>query len=166
MSHTLLLTLAVLFASPGAGQQPAARGDTSQEISKLLDMKPFPVGDSDAPLLKLQKERFNARLEAARLYAQAVQAGAMNTQQFYELLAVLASNAVDVEPKPEQKVKWMELRVDVLRSQEAMARKRAEVGAENASASLLAKAARIDAEIDLLRLKESLKGDKGTGERK
>jgi hypothetical protein len=166
VSHTLLIPFAVLFPSPAAGQPPAARGDTTPQISKLLDMKPFPVGDSDGPLLKLQKERFNARLEAARLNAKAVQAGAMNTNQFNELLAVLASNAADVEPKPEGKVKWMELRVDVLKSQEAMARKRAEVGVENASASLLAKAARIDAEIDLLKLKESLKGDKGTGERK
>ena len=76
---------------------------------------------------------------------------------------MLASNAADVEPKADAKVKWMELRVEVLKSQEAMARARVEAGAENASATLLAKAARLDAEIDLLKLKESLKADKGGG---
>jgi hypothetical protein len=152
--------LAALFAP---AQQPAARDDVPPDVSKLLDVKPFAVGDADGPLLKLQKERFNARLEAARLQAQAVRVGALNTQQLNDLLAVLASNAVDVEQQPEAKVKWMELRVTVLKIQEAMALKRVEAGAENASASLLARAARIDAEIDLLKLKESLKGDKGTG---
>ena len=156
------LAAALAFLAPAA--PPAA--DTSPALSKLLDMKPFPVADSDAPLLKLQKERFNARLEAARLQAQAVRAGSFNTQQLNDLLAVLASNAVDVAEKPDDKVRWMEMRVEVLRSQEAIARKRAEAGAENAAASLLAKAARIDAEIDLLKLKDSLPGGKGPGERK
>jgi hypothetical protein len=59
-----------------------------------------------------------------------------------ELLAVLASNGADVETTAEGRVKWMELRVEVLKSQEARARKRVEAGAENAAASLLARAAR------------------------
>lgn len=164
MSQPSLLgaILAALLA-PAPTQQPTPKTDPPPDLSKLLDVKPFPVHDSDSPLLKLQKERFNARLEAVRLQKQAVRAGAMNTQQLAELLAVLASNAVDVEPKADGKVKWMELRVEVLRSQETIARKRAEAGAENAAASLLATAARIDAEIDLLKLKESMKG---AGERK
>jgi len=150
-------------AAPGLAQQPAPKSDPASDLTKLLAIKPFEVGDSDAPLLKLQKERFNARLEAARLQVQAVRVGALNTQQLSELLAVLASNAVDVEQKPADKVKWMEMRVGLLKGQEEMARRRVEAGAENASASLLAKAARIDAEIDLLKLKESLKGDKPPG---
>jgi hypothetical protein len=155
----LLVVIALI-----APQQPA--DNTPPELAKLLEMKPFPVVDSDGALLKLQKERFNARLEAARLQARALRAGALNSEQFNELLAVLASNAVDVAEKPDEKVKWMEMRVEVLKSQEAIAQKRAEAGAENASASLLAKAARIDAEIDLLKLKHSLKDAKTTGERK
>jgi hypothetical protein len=168
VTHTSLLgaLLAALFAPATPHQQPAAKDGTPPEVAKLLDIKPFPIGDSDSPLLKLQKERFNARLEAARLHAQAVRVGALNTYQFNELLTALASNAVDVEQMPEEKVKWMELRVDVLKRQEEMARRRAEAGAENAAASLLAKAARIDAEIDLLKLKDSLKGGKGTGGRR
>ena len=70
---------------------------------------------------------------------------------------------MDVEQKPADKVKWLQMRVDVLKGQEDIARRRTEAGVENASASLLAKAARIDAEIDLLKLKESLKGDKPPG---
>jgi hypothetical protein len=62
VSCTLLPVLAALFAFPAAGQLPPARGDAPPDLSKLLDAKPFPVGDSDAPLVKLQKERFNARL--------------------------------------------------------------------------------------------------------
>ena len=162
---SLLRPLAVVAgvlapAAPGFGQQPGSKADAGPE-AKLQSIKPFPIGDSDAPLLKLQKERFNARLEAARLQLQAARAGALNTQQLYELLGMLASNAVDVERKPEDKVKWLQMRVDVLKGQEDIARRRAEAGAENASASLLAKAARIDAEIDLLKMKESMKGDKG-----
>jgi hypothetical protein len=165
----LALAGMLTLPAPGFAQQPGQKADTAPDLSKLLDIKPFPVGDSDAPLLKLQKERFNARLEAARLQLQAVRAGALNTQQFNDLLTMLATNAVEVERKPEDKVRWLQMRVDVLKSQEAIARKRTEAGVENASATLLAKAARIDAEIDLLKLKESMKGDKadkGSGGRK
>lgn len=155
------LTAVVLALSPA----PQAARDTPPEVAKLLMLKPFPAAEADGALLKLQKERFNARLEAAQLQLQAVRAGALNAQQLNELLAVLASNAADVEPKAENKVKWMEMRVEVLKSQEAIARARVEAGAENPSASLLAKAARLDAEIDLLKLKDALKADKGGGGR-
>src|SRR5437763_15797729 len=128
-------------AAPGLAQQPAPKSDPASDLSRLLAIKPFEIGNSDAPLLKLQKERFNARLEAARLQVQAVRAGALNTQQLSDLLATLASNAADVEQKPEDKQKWLQMRVDVLKTQEETARRRAAAGVENASASLLAKAA-------------------------
>src|SRR5579885_816562 len=59
---SLLRPLAVVagvlgLAAPGTGQPPDAKGGTAFDVEKLLAIKPFEVGDSDSPLLKLQKER-------------------------------------------------------------------------------------------------------------
>lgn len=72
---------ALLAAATALFVAPPQAGTVPPELAKILDVKPFPVADSDGALLKLQKERFNARLEATHMYLQAVRAGALNTQQ-------------------------------------------------------------------------------------
>jgi hypothetical protein len=161
LPRALVVTAAVLAsAALAAGQQPAAKAEPDSALEKLLAAKPFPVGSDDTPLVTLQKERFNTRLEVAKIQARAYRAGALSPQDFNGLLAVLASNGADVEAKPADKLRWLELRVGVLRGQEELAQKQAKAGPLNAADYLQAKAARLDAEIDLFKMKESARAGK------
>jgi hypothetical protein len=164
-----LAVIAAVLASAAltAGQPPATKAEPNSALEKLLTAKPFPVGSDDSPLVTLQKERFNTRLEVAKIQARAFRAGALGTRDFNDVLAVLAANGAEVEQKPEDKLKWLELRVEVLRGQEELARRQAKAGPLNAADYLQAKAARLDAEIDLFKMRESARAarDPARGDR-
>ena len=147
----------VLTAVAAAAQPPG--GESKPILDRILEMKPVPPGESDTPLRKLQRERFNARLAAVQTQAKAVQAGAAAPQDLAALVSQLVADGADLEAKPADRVKWLEMRVDALREYEKLAKTRGEVGGISPVLVNLAVAARADAEIDLLRLKESLKNE-------
>jgi hypothetical protein len=144
--------LAVVVAQP-----PAGKDDARSVLTRVLDLKPAPADPNDAPIRKLRKERYNARLEATKALAQTVKAGATAPNELTGLVMVLAENAADLEDDPAGRVRWLQLRVDVLREQERLARRRVKAAATFAGEAALATAARADAEIDLLMYQEFLK---------
>jgi hypothetical protein len=139
----------------------AAQPDREDLFPKLPPPAAATAGDT--PLKKLQKERFNERLKAAEKINAALRSGQVTGADFdgyVRLLLTLADNGAELEGKPADRVKWLELRIEVLKRAEKIASDRTAAGSEPAQVLHLAKAARLDAEIDLLKLKESLKPDK------
>ena len=147
----------MLFPVDGGSQPPALKEDTRPVLDRLLDLKPTVVAPADTPLRKLQKERYNARLDALRFQARAVQVGAAARGELTQLIMVLAENAADLEDQPGDRVKWFQIRVDALKEQEKLTRQRAEASGTFPGESGLATAARADAEIDLLLLRDFVK---------
>lgn len=137
--------------------QPPAKPDPGSVVARILELKPAPAAAADHPIRKLQKERYNARLEAAKALAQTVRAGATAAGELTGLVMVLAENAADLEDDPAGRVKWLRLRVDLLKDQEAAAMAQVKAGASRPGEASLATAARADAEIDLLMFQEFLK---------
>ncbi|MDB5309522.1 MAG: hypothetical protein JWO38_3724 [Gemmataceae bacterium] len=150
----------VLAATPVATLPAADPDDSRPVIVRIGDLKPAPADRADRPIRKLQKERFNARLAAAQLQAKAVQAGTGSARDVTILIVRLAENGADLEDRPADRVKWFQMRVDVLRDQEQLEEQRAKAGASPPTDANLATATRADAEIDLLKLKDSLEGKK------
>jgi hypothetical protein len=153
------LVLAVITV-PAPSAAADGRVETRPVLDRVAGMKPVPTNSSDSQLRKLEKERFNARLAAAQVQVQAVQAGTGSIHDLSPLILRLAENGADLEEKPADRVKWFQMRVDILREQEQIALERFKAGASPVTSVHLATAARADAEIDLLKLKESLKGGK------
>jgi hypothetical protein len=156
-------SLAVLLLAPGIATAQPPKQDEASPLPRILALKPVAASEDDSPIRKLQKERFNARLAAAQMQYQRLQIGAVTSdglRQLPGLVARMAEDRADLELNPADRVKWLELRVEVLREYERIARRRVEAGTSNPDEVSLATAARADAEIDLLRLQESLKKGK------
>ena len=151
--------LALVLATAPA-LSAADKPDTRPVLDRVADLKPAAEDKNDSPIRKLQKERYNARLSAAQVQVQAVQAGSGSQHDLGALIVLLAADAAALETKPADRVKWYQLRVDRLREEEQMARERSKAGAASPTAANLATAARADAEIELLQFKDSLKGGK------
>jgi hypothetical protein len=154
-SQLLAAVLALLAGTAAA--RPRAPQDSGPDLSRFLALKPLPADPADGTLRKLQKERFNTRLEVLRSLAKSVEAGALKPEELTDLVSQLTANGVDLEDKPEGKVKWAEMRLEFLRGLEHLAERRA---GDAPVEYYLAKAARIDAEIEVLKLKEALKPGK------
>ena len=138
--------------------QPPAKADPAGSITaRVLELKPAAADATDPPIRKLQKERYNARLEAAQGLAKSARAGATSAGELTGLVMVLAENAADLEENPAGRVKWLQLRVDLLKEQERAMKAQAKAGAARVGEASLATAARADAEIDLLLFQEFLK---------
>ncbi|MDB5313518.1 MAG: hypothetical protein JWO38_7720 [Gemmataceae bacterium] len=160
-SHLASWSMVLTFSpAPVNAEPPAAPADTRSVTDRIGELKPVPADPADGPVRKLQKESFNARLGAAKIQLAAVRAGAAARLDLTGLVDRLAVNGADLEDKPADRVKWFQLRVDALREQERMAKSRADVGGILQMDALLITAARADAEVDLLRLRDSLKEKK------
>lgn len=151
---------ACCLAALSLAQPPAGKEDTRPVQDRLLDLKPAPADPADGPVRKLLKERYNARLLAVPLQKQVVGAGLVTPEQMTRLVMALAENAADLEENPADRVKWMRLRVDLLKEQEQEAWARAKAKSPRTPGEApLATAARADAELDLLMFQEFLKKD-------
>ena len=154
-------TLTFLVAAPGIrADPPAAPAETRSVADRLGDLKPVPADPADTPVRKLLKERYNARLQAAKIQLAAVRAGAAARLNLTGLIDRLALDGAELEDKPADRVKWLQLRLDALREQERLAKARADQGALLEMDALLLTAARAEAELDLVRLQEAVKEKK------
>lgn len=147
----------LIRAVPCVSDPPAAPVEARPVLERIADLKPVPAASEDSPLRKLQKERFNARLGAAKIQLSAVRAGAGSRLDMTALVDRLAVNGADLEDKLADRVKWLQLRLDALREQEKMAKAQANNGRLLEMDAFLITAARADAEIDLLLLTDILK---------
>jgi hypothetical protein len=127
-------------------------------------MKPREITASDSPARKLLKERFNLRLSVLQdAYAVCntlccdrqgeIEKFLTHIPLFIEAGAALAQTDAD-------RLWWYELYLKAMRDVERYVSVRVEVGAEPSQLLNISRAARIDAEIELLKLKESLKAKK------
>lgn len=118
---------------------------------------------TDTPLRKLQKERVRQRAEYVARVREVMKVGRYNATEFVEyqkVQAVLAENLAELKDAAADKIKCYEMRVAALEEAERFIATRVSGGASFPQHLNLVKAARIDAEIDLVKLKDSLKGGK------
>ena len=145
-------------------QQPAPEvKDQDEEL--LLKLDPFIVNaikpdPNDNPLRKLQKERCRERALALGCFKIKQEIGRWDLQELKESLKVsvpLTENLLELVEKPGDKIRCLEMRIDFLKVVEKMVEANVIVGGGQFSQDLhTIKAARIDAEIDLLKFKAQM----------
>jgi hypothetical protein len=116
----------------------------------------------DTPLRKLQKERCIDRAMALAIMRDSIAIGGWNSTDLNDHIKLhntLADNLAELSDKPADWVKWYEMRVAKLKEVEKFMQTRSEVGSDAPQLVYIAIAARKDAEIALLKLKESIKGE-------
>ncbi|HSQ58427.1 MAG TPA: hypothetical protein VLM40_22085 [Gemmata sp.] len=147
-----MLTTLLLLAA-GSAQPAEPKSDLPAFAAEAV--KP---GDKDSPVRKLQKERARERA-AALARMRLVLANGMAPDnlldEYVKAGATLAANLVELVEKPEDKAKCFEMRVDGLKEVEKRLDAMVKVGQEREYRLNLARAARLDAEIDLLKCRES-----------
>ena len=165
-----LLVLTVLAALMGLapGQPAGAQEPAKKELLPAPKLNPFIAkavepDPKDSPLRKLQKERCRERA-AAVVKIEEVLAFGRYEPAFYSdyvrLQSTLAENLAELMDKPADKVKCYEMRLNAMKEWERFTKARVESGTGPPQDLNLARAARLDAEIDLLKVKESVKGGK------
>jgi hypothetical protein len=118
---------------------------------------------NDSPLLKLQKERARARALFVFKVDEGMPISSWSTRYITECAEerlVLWENLEEVAQTPADKLKCAEMRLEAAKGFEKYSSTRVEVGSDHSLTLNFAKAARIDAEINLLKLKETLKDKK------
>jgi hypothetical protein len=179
MTHSSILPSAVLAAaicfvpSSSAFCHQSALEAKDPEDALLGKLEPFIANGikpepSDSPLRKLQKERCRQRAIALAKYQTLMEIGKSDPSDNAEKLRVstaLAENLLDVFDKPADKLKCYEMRVDALKGMEKFAAQRVEMGTEPSQSLNIAKAARIDAEIELLKFQSSLEKSRKLADR-
>jgi hypothetical protein len=145
----------VLAAALAAQPDPKAKPDAAPALPAFAAdaMKP---DDKDSPLRKLQKERARERADYLAKTAEVIRVGNWDTnyyQQFLNTQAAFAENLAELMDKPADKVRCYEMRVEALKESEKFIAGLVNNGKSRPQELNLAKAARIDAEIDLLKLR-------------
>lgn len=171
MPHNRFLISIVLVYSAGlapGGHTPDEQSALEPEnLAKALEvlnlapstidaMKPKP---KDSPLLKLQRERCRQRAIALATIKKDIQVGKWNPEDFPEVLKLpvaFSKNLADLMEKDEDKIRCYESRLEFLKEIEHFTDVRVMVGSDPSMNRDLTKAVRIDAEIDLLKLKKEI----------
>jgi hypothetical protein len=150
-------------------QQPAQKKENltyaaavREEVIKEYALQP---NADDSPLRKLQREHCIDRATAISMWRFVIPIMSWFNPLYFvdyiELHVTLFEDLAELADKPANKVKWYEIRVEKLKEVEKLVKQIYEIGINPPGIDLtLARAARIDAEIELLKLKESLKGGK------
>lgn len=153
-----VLSLALLMAQPALKAMDRA-AQLDPFIARVV--KPDP---KDSPLRKLQKERCRERATAVARIKEIIEIGNYSPD-FYsnygKLQMTLWENLAEVMDQPADRVKCYELRLDVLKEIERLTAIRVMAGNDPPQMLPIARANRIDAEIDLLKVKAEVeKGGK------
>jgi hypothetical protein len=151
------LTLTLLIAQPAPKEKEAPKErevKLDPFIAKAVEADP-----KDAPIRKLQKERCYQRAVAVAYVKECIAFGQWTPsyfQDYIKLQVTLAENLAELMDKPADKVKCYEMRVDATKEFEKFINTRVTTGNDPPQNLNLAKAARIDAEIELLKLKAEI----------
>lgn len=149
-----LLLLAFVAQQPQKGDAPKL----DPFVAKAIE-----PADGDSPLRKLQKERVRERALALDALRRQTEIGRVDGNTFADitrLQSTIAENLAEMMDAPADRIKCFEMRLDALRAYEKLTKERVAAGTEPERVMRLATAARIDAEIDLLKLKDAQKKDK------
>jgi hypothetical protein len=118
---------------------------------------------SDTALLALQKERTRHRAIYIEINEEIRIIGISCVPMFMEYVQeqrTLWENLAELAVAPEDKLKCAEMRITTARQFELFVASRVEVGSDPSENLNVAKAARLDAEIELLKLKQAIKDKK------
>jgi hypothetical protein len=151
----MLIFTAALAAQPGPKEKPDKLIDVNDLLPKFVADATKP-DDKDSPLRKLQKERARDRAIYIEKTKEVIKIGGWD-QSFFEAhiktQVALAENLAELMDKPADKVKCYEMRVEALKEFEKFIANLVELGKNRPTDLNIARAARIDAEIELLKLK-------------
>jgi hypothetical protein len=164
----LLTTIALISATCCAlsgiahAQEPAPKtNDADNDLLVKLDPiigKAIKANPSDTPLRKLQKERCTDEgIAFAKLHEKILNAQwkRQNFEPFLDRACEFFEDLLALMETSEDKIKCHELRIKILKEFEEFTSSRVQIGNGNDPPQYLnlAKAARLDAEIDLLKFK-------------
>jgi hypothetical protein len=124
-----------------------------ERFDALDRMEPVVVEAADSPLLKLQKQRFNERLRGIQKWLRIDRipnCDPLPLEPLLDLLSQLAADGAALEGTPAGRQRWYDFRVVAHRDLERLFQTLADLGTVRPQAVNLARAARIDAQIDLL----------------
>lgn len=144
-----ILALAVCLSVTGVARTQPKQPPPSKEPPSELD-------PADTPLRKLQRERFDSRSIALAKIETLIQIGRWAPQDFSSLMRLqttLTENLAELMDKPAEKVQCYEMRLKTAKEFEQFIKTRVEAGTDPPQNLNVARAARIDTEIALLKLK-------------
>ncbi len=121
--------------------------------------KAFKSEPNDSPLRKLQKDRCRELSSYLAKIETLIEIGKWNPQDFSEYLKICASlseSLLEVVDKPTDKLKCLELCVEIIKVGEKFTETRIAVGSDPSQNLNVARAARINAEIQVLKLKTEI----------
>ena len=133
---------------------------TERPLNRIERMKPVAVEAADSPRRKLQKERYNERLAGVQKWLGSYGPGMCEQPPrlpLVDLLSQLGLDGAALEATPAGRVKQYEFRVAALRDMERLFEALIKIGVNRPQDLNYARAARIDAQIELIRLRDVLK---------
>ena len=149
------------------GNEPRVKA-IDEKLLALLKDTPFVLqaikpDEKDTPLRKLQKARAAERAIATVRHGEAIKCEVWTAEVFVEgraLPVAFAENLAELVEKPADKVKCYEMRLESMKAIEQFVAEQAEKGRVGPFDGHLAKAARLDAEIALLKAQDMMKPEK------
>jgi hypothetical protein len=164
----LAVVLLALVASPCPAQRDSDPKDPKAKEGETIKLDPFIAklvepDAKDSAVVKLQKERTRERAIYVAKTQEVIKIGNWNAAHFGEYVKeqlTFWENLAGLASKPEDKLKCAEMRVEGAKEFEKFITARVKGGLDPSQNQDFAKAARIDAELDLLKLKEALKDKK------
>jgi hypothetical protein len=172
---SFLSTVAVAFAAScttsgfAHAQQPASKieepesSDFLTEFLRTIEngwiaaaIKPDP---NDSPLRKLQKERCREQAIYLKKVKELIAIGRFNAQDYTDYINYSASvveNVLELVGKTTDKLKCLELQVELAKISEKFTETRVAVGSDPSHVLNFARAARMDAEIRVLKYKAEI----------
>jgi hypothetical protein len=165
------IVLAFVICCTTSGLANTVQSPFEMEDSELLEiLKLDPVitnacksDPDDTPLRALQRERCYTRLIVMAKFQVLMDINKYHYTSLPEMLKVpgtLSENLIELMDKPEDKIKCHELGIEFLKYTEKFMSGRADQGNEFSENLKMVKAARINSEIELLKLKEQIEKSK------
>jgi hypothetical protein len=154
-----LVSLLLATLAPHASPQALA-GDNDQPA--LLKAQPVKADSEDDAVRKLIVERYNAAVEELQLRYPRLQAGSDPAHQCCEALKRVAQAGLELNERNAGRATLLEECVEMAKRLEELTRQRIDAGIRGYTPADLAEAkyVRADFEIQWLRAKEKLKGEK------
>jgi hypothetical protein len=134
---------------------PEANAQAAKPEESIDDVQPVKIAQSDSPLRKLLKERFNTAVEEVRAANALYGSGKTTLDAVLEAMGRFAKAGVELAQTPAERVRYRELTLTSAQTMEAMVQDRFQEGGASLDAMLRAKGVRLDAEIALLREREA-----------
>lgn len=138
---------------PAQAKEAAKQAEEEKE-SDLLNTKPLAADPKDDELHKLMKERFNAAQQEMQSLYEQIKAGRQMTDTVLESAKRLKVAGQELFDNPKEKIAFQEKYVKTTRIVEKIVQSQFDVGTLTFAELQRVRYIRLDAEIELLRLKE------------